>query len=158
MSTNCAEPTNDTAVEDLPDRRIPRSTEWHRKKGRPTRQQKAEKQRYITAEENAVLCTEVAILLGSGLAALSERVRSRAFEIKRQRLEALGQSQAMQMVRPPSKNWPDGFLERHKRELQIEKLRGIGWRPKASPWGEEIADFAASLSDTEHLCSECAKI
>ena len=85
-------------------------------------------------------------------------MRNRAFEIKRQRLEAHGQSQAIQMIRPPSKNWPDGFLERHKRELQIEKLRGIGWRPKALPWGEEIANFAASLSDMTYLCSKCAKI
>jgi hypothetical protein len=64
---------------------------YHRKRGRPTKQQKNEKQRYITAKEQQILSADISRILDTGSAVKPEQVRNLAFEIKYLRLKALGQ-------------------------------------------------------------------
>ena len=150
--------SNDAGSENEPNNRIPRSTVWYRKQGRPTLRQKSDAQRYLTPEEDKVLLVKTAQMFDSSSIAIPEQVRNRAFEIKCERFKNLDQHESIQNIRPPNKNWPSGFFERHQDELQIENIDGLGWRRKSSLWGDGIAEFAALPLEVRQLCSECAKI
>jgi hypothetical protein len=148
----------DTDLKESMVKPIPTTTVWRRKHEMPTIDDKAIKQRYLTVEEEQVLSVETARFLDTGATSISGYVRNRAFEIKQRRLRALGEHGRAQQIQPPSKNWPNTFLERHKDELQIEKPEGCGWQRGSLLLGDQVADFVASLSDAQQLCSECAKI
>ena len=89
---------------------------------------------------------------------ISKKLRKQAFELKHQRLSAHGLRKASQSLEPPDKNWPGRFLERHKEQLQVEKIVGLGWRRRSTLWGTQVADFVASDVDVNHLCWSCAKV
>jgi hypothetical protein len=134
------------------------TTAWRRKRGLPTKEDQSADQRYITIEENQILLDSVARLYDEGMTSIAARVRNLAFEIKHRRLRDLNQHQEAQQLRPPGKNWANAFLEYHKEELQIEKPKNCSWQRKSLLLGDKVADFVASLSDVEQLCSECEKI
>jgi hypothetical protein len=141
-----------------PTKPIPQSTAYHRRRGRPARKQTDEDKLYITPKEQQILSADISRILDTGSAVKSEEVRNLAFKIKCLRLEALGQHESIQRIEPPGKNWHDGFFKRHKQELRVEKIKGLGWQRQSLLLGDNVPDFAASHSDIEQLCSECAGI
>jgi hypothetical protein len=141
-----------------PTKPIPQSTAYHRRRGRPAREQTDEDKLYITPKEQQILSADISWILDTGSAVKLEEVRNLAFKIKCLQLEALGQHKSIRRIEPPGKNWHDGFFERHKQELRVEKIKGLGWQRQLLLLGDNVLDFAALHSDIEQLCSECAGI
>jgi hypothetical protein len=150
--------SGDTASEEAITKPVPSTTAWRRKHGMPDIKQRAVKQEYLTAEDKHILLVDTARFLDTNSASISEQVRNRAFEIKRQRLRTLGLDQTAQELKPPGKMWADTFFERHQKELQIEKPKNCYWQRKSLLLGDHVADLVASISEIEQLCPECAKI
>ncbi|KAF2623080.1 HET-domain-containing protein [Macroventuria anomochaeta] len=155
---NYATSSDDTGFKESTTKSVSLTTLWRRKHGMPTIQQNAEKQRYLTAEEEQILSVYAARLLDAGSTSISNYVRNQAFEIKCRRSRAPGLHRIAQQIRPPGKGWANTFLERHKEELRIEKPERCTWQRKSLLLGDKVADFVASLSDVKQLCLECAKI
>jgi len=85
---------------------IPHSTVWYHNHGRPSKEEKAQRQQYLTPSEEKAL---IKFLLQ--IAALKSPVRikfipSLAFSIARQRSTS-------KAIRPPEKNRPQAFTNRH---------------------------------------------
>jgi hypothetical protein len=97
--------SGDTASEEAITKPVPSTTAWRRKQGMPDIDQKAIKQGYLTAEDKHILLVDTARFLDTNSASISEQVRNRAFEIKRQRLRTLGLDQTAQELKPPGKMW-----------------------------------------------------
>src|SRR6266480_2932138 len=99
---------------------VPRSTLHARDHGRPSMEQKAESQLYLTSwEENAV----VKFLLQ--MSDLGQPVRIKyipqiAFSVTRQR------PIADRPPKPPGKNWAKGLEKRHP-ELKAKRVKALDW-------------------------------
>jgi hypothetical protein len=103
-----------------------KSTLWRRARGKPSRIDKAAKQQYLTpAEENALL---------DYVLRMSERgyplpvifLRSLALVIARQRSSAFQTPADDDNIRPPGKNWPQGFYKCHL-ELKARRVKALDW-------------------------------
>jgi DDE superfamily endonuclease len=103
-----------------------RSTLWRRAHGKPSRLDKAAKQQYLTpAEENAPL-DYVLRMSERGYPLLVKFLRSLALVIARQRSSVFRTTAVDNGIRPPGKNWPQGFYKRHP-ELKARRVKALDW-------------------------------
>lgn len=105
---------------------IPISTLWRRVRGRPSRRDKAAKQQYLTIHEEKALAEYVLRMSDIGYPLPVKFLRSLALIIARQRAAAFQISSTDDEVRPPGKNWPQGFYVRHP-ELKARRLKALDW-------------------------------
>ena len=89
---------------------VPPSTQWHRTHGRPTRKDKAVKQQYLTPQEEKALEAEGLRWDRNGHPWRVKHLPYFAHVIARQRSST---SPTDRTVRPPSKNWAQGFCKRN---------------------------------------------
>jgi hypothetical protein len=113
---------NDEPVPSQPSK----STLWRHARGKPTRKDKAAGQQYLTpCEEKAVL--EYALRMYKyGFPIPVKFLGSIAHIIKRQRSSAFQILAADEGIRPPGKNWSQGFRKRHP-ELVARRVRPLDW-------------------------------
>lgn len=116
QSCNDAEKINITAL--ARDHGIPMTTLWHRRRGRATRRERAGKQPYLTPSEEKALSNFLLQRSNHGSPMRIKYLPSLAFSIARQR------STMHKAVKPPGRNWAQGFERRHP-ELKARRVRAI---------------------------------
>ncbi|OQE13948.1 hypothetical protein PENSTE_c041G06370 [Penicillium steckii] len=106
---------------------IPASTLWRRANNKPSRADKAASQQYLTPQEEQALAGYVLRLAANGYPLPVKFLRSLAVVIVRQRSLIFQARDPSLKVRPPGKNWPQGFYRRHP-QLRARRLRAIDWK------------------------------
>ncbi|KAJ5963054.1 hypothetical protein N7481_013359 [Penicillium waksmanii] len=106
---------------------IPASTLWRRANNKSSLADKAASQQYLTPHEEQALLEYVLRLADSGYPLLVKFLRSLAMVIMRQRSSIFQTRGPSLKVRPPGKNWPQGFYRRHP-QLRARRLRAIDWK------------------------------
>ncbi|RII24871.1 hypothetical protein CUC08_Gglean005686 [Alternaria sp. MG1] len=100
---------------------VPVSTLIHRRNGRRSREEQAQRQQYLSREEEKALVQFLLLMSNLGHPVRIKFIRLLAYSIARQR------STKTQPIKPPGKNWPKAFAERHP-ELQARKVKSIDWK------------------------------
>ncbi|KFZ25297.1 hypothetical protein V502_00221 [Pseudogymnoascus sp. VKM F-4520 (FW-2644)] len=100
---------------------VPLSTLNHRAHGRPSIEQKAQGQQYLTPSEEKALEKYLKLMSDLGNHVRIKFVPSLAFSIARQR------STTDKAIKPPNKNWPQGFSKRHP-ALKSRRVRAMDWK------------------------------
>jgi hypothetical protein len=86
---------------------VPLTTLYHREHGRCSKEQKAQGQQYLTPPEEKALEKFLKLMSDFGYPARMKFLPSLAFSIARQR------STTDKAIKPPGKNWTQGFQKRH---------------------------------------------
>jgi hypothetical protein len=110
---------------------------WRRANNRPSITDKAANQQYLTPQEEQALVEYVLRLADNGYPLPVKLLRSLALIIVRQRSSTFQIIDPSLEVRPPGKNWPQGFYRRHP-QLKARRLRAIDWKRD----GRQIEDKA----------------
>ena len=118
--------------------KVPYSTLNHRAHGRPSKEDKARSQQYLTPVEEKALARYLVRMADMGYPIPIKHVRSLAFIIARRR------STMDKAIKPPGKNWPKAF-ERRQPALTSRKVKAIDWNrhdnniyDKVTHWFEVI--------------------
>jgi DDE superfamily endonuclease/Tc5 transposase DNA-binding domain len=106
---------------------VPIATVWRHTHGKPSLQDKAAKQQYLTPQEEKALLDYVLRMSERGYPLPVRALRSLAQVIARQRSSTFQIPAADQNLRPPGKNWPQGFYKRHP-EVKSKRMRTLDWR------------------------------
>lgn len=104
---------------------IPISTLWNRAHGRRPRKEKAAGQQYLSPQEEKALVAYALRMSRNGFPIPVKFLRSLAYVIARQRSSAF-YLRANDAVKPPGKNWPQGFYKRHP-ELKSRRVKALDW-------------------------------
>jgi hypothetical protein len=99
------------------------STLYYRAHGRPSKQEKARRQQYLTPEEEKDLVTFLLLISDLGKPVRIKYIPSLAFSVARQRSIATTDNP----IKPPDKNWPRAFEKRNS-ELKARRVRSIDWK------------------------------
>jgi hypothetical protein len=99
---------------------VPRSTIWHRAHGRPSKEDKAQRQQYLTPVEEKALAKYLIRMSDIGYPVPIKYVPSLAFII------ACRRSTTDEAIKPPGKNWPKAFEKRHPK-LNSRKVKAVDW-------------------------------
>lgn len=135
---------------------VPASTRWHRKNGRSTRRDKAAKEQYLSPQEEKGLANYVLRMCQNGYPLPVKALRSLAPIIRQKRCETPAKA-----VKPPGKNWPQGFYNRNP-QLKARRLRAIPWDrhdhtiySKVTEWfsimGNQLADTAIRAENVYNM-------
>jgi len=138
-----------------------KSTKWRHARGKPTRRDKAASQQYLTPCEEKAVREYVLRMYDRGCPMPVKFLGSIAHVIKRQRSSAFQILTADDGVRPPGKNWPQGFYKRHP-ELKARRVKPLDWAwhghniyDKALQWftviGRELSDPAIVLENVYNM-------
>ena len=100
---------------------VPLSTLHHRAQGRRSKEQKAQSQQYLTPAEEKALEKFLRLMSDLGNPMRIKFIPSLAFRIARQRYIT------GKVVRPPGKNWAQGFEKRHP-ALKAKRVQAIDWK------------------------------
>ncbi len=101
--------------------KVPPSTLHHRAHGRRSKEQKAQSQQYLTPSEEKALEKVLKLISDLGNPVRIKFLHSLAFSIARQRFTT-GKA-----IKPPGKNWAQGFSKRHP-VLKLKRVRAIDWK------------------------------
>ena len=113
---------------------VPYSTVYHRAHGRPSREDKAKSQQYLTPSEEKALVKYTLRMRSLGFPIRMKHLPSLAFIIARRRSMTDG------MIKPPGKNWPKAFEKRHP-ELKSRKVKAVDWNRHDSNIYEKITHW-----------------
>jgi Tc5 transposase DNA-binding domain len=105
---------------------IPLSTWWDRAHGRRPRREKAAKQQYLTPQEEKALVNYALRMSRNGYPIPVKFLRSLAHVIVRQRSSTFHIPLIDHGVKPPGKNWPQGFYKRHP-DLKARRVKVLDW-------------------------------
>jgi hypothetical protein len=111
-------PTTYAALAERSD--VPLSTLHHRAHGRRSKEQKAQSQQYLSPSEEKALFEFLLQMSDLGNPVRIKFLPSLAFNIARQR------STTNKVIKPPGKNWAQGFEKRHP-ALKPRRVRAIDW-------------------------------
>jgi hypothetical protein len=111
----------DTYAARLEHSNVPVSTLIHRRNGRRSRKEQTQRQQYLSREEEKALVQFLLLMSNLGHLVRIKFIRLLACSIARQR------STKTRPIKPPGKNWPKAFAERHP-ELQARKVKSIDWK------------------------------
>jgi len=100
---------------------VPLSTLHHRAQGRRSREEKAQCQQYLTPSEENALEKYLKLISDLGKPVRIKFIPSLAFSIARQR------SRTNKAIKPPGKNWAQGFVKRHP-ALKSRRVRALDWK------------------------------
>jgi hypothetical protein len=106
--------------------KIPYTTLWHRAHGRPSLQEKAKGQQYLTPAEEESLVKYLLRMSRNGFPIPVKYLRSLAAVIACQRSSIFQAPAANETIRPPGKNWPQAFYKRHP-ELKSRRVKALDW-------------------------------
>jgi hypothetical protein len=118
---------------------VPHTTLHHRHRGRASKETKAQRQQYLTPEEEKAMVKFLLLMSSLGHPVRIKFIPSLAFSI------ACRRSTAVKSIKPPGKNWAQAFERRHT-ILKARRVRAIDWKrhdkyiyPKIIEWFEVIA-------------------
>jgi hypothetical protein len=97
---------------------VPISTLVHRRNSQRSWEEHAQSQQYLSQEEEKGLVHFLLLMSNLGHPAQMKFIRLLAFSIARRR------STKTQSTKPPGKNWPKAFAERHPK-LQARKVKSV---------------------------------
>lgn len=100
---------------------VPRSTLHHRARGRESREIKAQRQQYLTLDEEKAVVTFLLLMSNLRQPVRIKFLPSLAFNIARRR------ATKNQPIKPPGKNWPRAFEKRYP-EVRARRVRAIDWK------------------------------
>ena len=100
---------------------VPRSTLHRRKHGGTSKEVKAQRQQYLTVEEERALVSFLLLMSSLGQPVRIKYIPTLAFSIARRR------STTNKPIKPPGKNWARAFEKRHP-ELKARRVRSIDWK------------------------------
>jgi DDE superfamily endonuclease len=100
--------------------KVSKATLWHRAHGRPSKEDKARSQQYLTPAEERALARYLRRSADLGYPIPIKHVRSLAFCIASRR------STANAATKPLNKNWPKSFEIRNP-ELKVRKVKAVDW-------------------------------
>jgi hypothetical protein len=100
---------------------VPLSTLYHREHGRRSNEEKAQGQQYLTPSEEKALEKFLKLMSDFENPVRIKFLPSFAFSIARQR------STTNKSIKPPGKNWAQGFQKRHL-ALKSRRVRAIDWK------------------------------
>jgi hypothetical protein len=123
---------------------IPASTLWRRANNKPSIADKAANQQYLTPPEEQALVEYVLRLANNGYPLPVKFLRSLALIIVRQRSSHFQITDSGVEVRPPGKNWPQGFYQRHP-QLKARRLRAIDWKRDAGQIEDKVRHWFAII-------------
>lgn len=123
---------------------IPVSTLWRRANNKPSIADKAANQQYLTPSEEQALVEYVLRLADNGYPLPVKFLRSLAQTIVRQRSSIFQITDPDLDVRPPGKNWPQGFYRRHP-QLKARRLRAIDWKRDGSQIEDKVRHWFAII-------------
>jgi len=103
-----------------------KSTLWRHANGKPSWRDKAANQQYLTPREEKALLEYVLRMSERGYPLPVKFLRSLALVIARQRCSTFQVPAIDGGVRPPGKNWPQGFYKRHP-ELKAKRVKALDW-------------------------------
>ena len=98
---------------------VPLTTLYYRDHGRPSREEKAQGQQYLTPSEEKAHEKYLKLMADLGNPVRIKCLPILAFSIARQR-------STNKAAQPPSKNWPQGFQKRHP-ALRSRRVRAMAW-------------------------------
>jgi len=103
-------------------RNVPLSTLGHCARGRSLREEKARGQQYLTSSEEEALEKYLIQMADLGTPVRVKFISFLAFVIACQR-----STHNNVAIKPPSKNWPQGFQKRHP-ALKSRRVRAMDWK------------------------------
>lgn len=103
-----------------------RSTVWRHAHGRPSRKDKSANQQYLTPCEEKALVEYVLRSARNGYPISVKSLRLLAQAIRRQRSSHAQIPATDDDVKPPGKNWPQGFYKRHP-GLRAKRVKALDW-------------------------------
>lgn len=106
--------------------KLPYATVWHRAHGRPSIQDKAKGQQYLTESEEDALVDYALRMANNGFPIPVKFLRSLAHVIACQRSSVFQAVAADETIRPPGHNWPQAFCKRHP-ELKAKRVKALDW-------------------------------
>jgi len=117
---------------------VPLHTLYYRAHGRASREEKAQRQQYLTVEEEKALVTFLLLMSSLGQPVRIKYIPSLAFSLARRR------STPNKPIKPPGKNWARAF-EKRQPEVKARRVRSIDWNrhekfiySKITEWFEVI--------------------
>ena len=113
---------------------VPRSTLHHRNRGRESKEAKAQRQQYLTPEEENAIVKFLFLMSNLGQPVRLKLLSSLAFCVARRR------STTNKPIKPPGKNWARGFEKRHP-ELKARKVRAIDWKRHENHIHDKIREW-----------------
>ncbi|KFZ24430.1 hypothetical protein V502_01093 [Pseudogymnoascus sp. VKM F-4520 (FW-2644)] len=136
---------------------VPLSTLHHRARGRPSKEKAAQGKQYLTPSEEIALDKYLKLMADLGNHVRIKFLPSLAFSIACQR------STTDKAIKPPNKNWPQGFSKRHP-ALKSKRVRAMDWKRhdnniynKITHWFEVIGEVlkdATILSENVYNMDE----
>jgi hypothetical protein len=150
---------------DIAPSELSKSTLWRRAYGRPSGRKKAASQQYLSPREENALVDYFLRMSERDYPLPVKFLRSLALVIARQRSSAFQIPAAGDRVRPPGKNWPQAFYERHP-ELKSKRVRALDWvrhdhnvYDKVVQWftviGKELNDPAIIVENVYNMDETC---
>jgi Tc5 transposase DNA-binding domain len=111
---------------------VPSTTLWYRADGRPSRQEKAASQQYLTPSEEKALVEYLLRMSNNRFPIPIKYLRSLALIISRQRSSVFQTPATDETIRPPGKNWLHAFCKRHP-ELKAKRVKALDWNRHDNP-------------------------
>jgi hypothetical protein len=118
--------------------RVALTTLYNRHHGRPSKEEIAQRQQYLSVEEEKALVAFLLLTSSFGQPVRIKYIPTLAFSIARRR------SPASRPNKPPGKNWAQAFGKRHP-EVKAKRIRSIDWKrhevhtyDKVTEWFEVI--------------------
>ena len=100
---------------------VPLHTLYYRAHGRPSIEEKAQRQQYLTSEEEKALVAFLLLMSDLGQPVRIKYIPSLAFSLARRR------STTDKPIKPPGKNWARSF-EIRQPQLKARRVRPIDWK------------------------------
>jgi hypothetical protein len=100
--------------------KVPLTTLWYRDHGRPSKEEKAQRQQYLTPQEEKALVSFLLRQADLGCPVRIKFLPSLAFRIARRR------TSTDRAIKRPNKNWAQAFERRHP-ELKLRRVKAMDW-------------------------------
>jgi hypothetical protein len=131
-----------------------RATVWRHARGMPSKKDKSANQQYLTPCEEKSLVEYILQSARNGYTISVKSLRLLAQAIRRQRSSHSQDLATDDTIKPPGKNWPQGFYKRHP-ELRAKRVKALDWdrhdrniRDKIREWFDVIGPI---LNDPDIL-------
>lgn len=102
--------------------RVPLTTLYYRDHGRRSKEEKDQHQQYLTSSEEEALRKYLKLMADLRNPMRIKFLYSLAFSIARRRATTTNKA-----MKPPGKNWPQGFQKRHP-ALKSRRVRAMDWK------------------------------
>lgn len=122
---------------------VARSTLHHRAKGRPSKEEKNERQQYLTPSEEKALVKFVLQMSSLGQPVRVKYIPSLAFSIAQHR------ALASRPDKPPGKNWARSFEKRHP-VLRAKRAKALDWNRHPNNIRDKVADWFPKIEKVLH--------